>query len=298
MAGGISGLTKVCGIFGSPVQHSLSPSMHNAAFAATGLDYIYVPFQVDQAALPDAIKALRAMNLAGVNITIPHKETVLSYLDEISVEAGFIGAVNTVVNRQGRLCGENTDGRGFIKALSEQVGFNPTGKTAIVLGAGGAARAVAVQLALAGAAKLVLTNRSRTRAEGLARLITEKTGAAVAVTDWPDQGLQPLDSRMLAPADLVVQATPLGMYPHTDGTVPFPFELLKPGVVVCDLVYNPARTKFLNKAAQSGAVTVNGLGMLLYQGALAFELWTGTPAPVQVMREALLKALAQHTMNE
>ncbi|TEB06624.1 Shikimate dehydrogenase [Pelotomaculum schinkii] len=295
MAGGINGLTKVCGIFGDPVQHSLSPAMHNAAFAATGLDYIYVPFQVEKANLPDAIKALRALNLAGVNITIPHKETVLPHLDEISMEAGFIGAVNTVVNRQGHLRGENTDGRGFIKALSEQVGFNPKGKTALVLGAGGAARAVAVQLALSGPAKLVLANRSRPRAEGLAKLIAEKTGAAVAVAEWPAQGLQHSDSRMIANADLVVQATPVGMYPYTAETVFFPFERLKQGVVVCDLVYNPARTNFLNKAAHFGAVTVNGLGMLLYQGALAFELWTGITAPVEVMRDALMKALSTHS---
>ena len=292
MAGGISGGTRVCGIFGSPVEHSLSPAMHNAAFAAAGLDYIYVPFQVGKENLPDAIKALRALELAGVNITIPHKETVLQHLDEISVEASFIGAVNTVVNRQGRLYGENTDGRGFIKALYEQVDFSPAGKTALVLGAGGAARAVAVQLALAGTAKLVLANRSRQRAEDLACLIAEKTGAAVAVADWPDRELQPRESYMFAHADLVVQATPLGMHPYTEGTVPFPFAQLKPGVLVCDLVYNPARTNFLSKAAQAGAVTINGLGMLLYQGAMAFELWTGIPAPVQVMREALLKALS------
>jgi shikimate dehydrogenase len=291
MAAGIKGSTKICGIFGNPVEHSLSPLMHNAAFQATGLDYIYIPFKVEKAALPDAIKAVRALNLAGVNITIPHKETVLSYLDEISVEAAFTGAVNTVVNQQGRLYGENTDGRGFIKALSGQSGFNPAGKTALILGAGGAARAVAVQLALSGAAKLVLVNRSRPRAEGLARLIAEKTGVAAAVADWPAEGLQPL-AGIIANTDLVVQATPLGMYPHLEETVPFPFNSLKQGTVVCDLVYNPARTNFLKKAAQAGAITVNGLGMLVYQGALSFELWTGIPAPIKTMRDALLKALS------
>lgn len=290
MAGGINSLTKVCGIFGNPLQHSLSPVMHNAAFAAAGLDYIYVPFQVEKASLPDAIKAIRVLNLVGVNITIPYKEAVLPYLDEISTEAGVIGAVNTVINRQGRLCGENTDGKGFIKALSEQVGFSPTGKTVLVLGAGGAARAVAVQLAFSGTAKLILANRSRQRAEGLACIITEKTGAEVVVVDWPGQEVQKMDS-IIDNADLVVQATPVGMYPHISETIPFPFNQIKQGAVVCDLVYNPAQTKFLKKAGQNGAVNVNGLGMLLYQGALAFEFWTGIPAPVQVMRDALLKAL-------
>jgi shikimate dehydrogenase len=266
--------------------------MHNAAFAAAGLHYIYVPFLVEKATLPDAMKALRALNLAGVNITIPHKEAVIQYLDEISLEAGVIGAVNTVINRDGRLYGENTDGRGFIKALSEQVGFIPAGKTAFILGAGGAARAVAVQLALSGAAKIILSNRSRQRAEELSRLIAEKTGAAVMVAEWPGKDEQYLDRNMIGNADLVVQATPIGMHPHKDETVPFPFIDLKPGVVVCDLVYNPSRTNFLNKAAQTGAVIVNGLSMLLYQGALAFELWTGIPAPVQVMKAAIVKALS------
>lgn len=290
MAAGINGLTKVCGVFGNPIEHSLSPAMHNAAFAAAGLNYIYVPFQVARVDLPDAIKAIRALDMAGVNITIPHKETVLAYLDEISLEAGFIGAVNTVVNRQGRLYGDNTDGRGFIKALSEEVDFNPAEKTALILGAGGAARAVAVQLALGGAAKLVLANRSRARAEELARLVTGKTGTAADILDWPALGSQPTDS-IIPSADLVVQATPMGMYPHTSETAPFPFEQLKQGVVVCDLVYNPVRTKFLKKAAQCGAVVVDGLGMLLNQGVLAFELWTGITPPIKVMREALLKAL-------
>jgi len=290
MVAGINGHTKVCGIFGNPVQHTFSPAMHNAAFAAAGLNYIYVPFQVEKAALQDAIKAIRALEMPGVNITIPHKEAVLSYLDEISLEAGLIGAVNTVVNRRGRLIGENTDGRGFIKALLKQSGFNPAGKTALLLGAGGAARAVAVQLALAGMAKLVLVNRSRKRAEDLAMLIAEKTEAAVSVADWPSQGLQHL-KYYAASADLVVQATPLGMYPDIEEKAPFPFNHLKQGAVVCDLVYNPVQTNFLKKAAQAGAVTVNGLGMLLYQGALSFELWTGVPAPVQVMRETLTKTL-------
>lgn len=290
MAAGINGLTKVCGIFGDPIKHSFSPAMHNAAFAAAGLDYIYVPFQIAKLALSDAVKAIPALNLVGVNITIPHKEAVLPYLDEISLEAGLIGAVNTIVNRQGRLYGDNTDGRGFIRAMSEEVNFNPAGKTALILGAGGAARAVAVQLALGGAAKLVLANRSRKRAEEIVRLINGKTGTAADILDWPALGLQPADS-MIADADLVVQATPLGMLPNTYETPPFPFELLKHGVVVCDLIYNPARTCFLKKAERHGAVTVNGLGMLLYQGALAFELWTGMPAPIQVMRQALLNSL-------
>ena len=290
MVNGINGLTKVCGIFGKPLQHTFSPGMHNAAFAAVGLNNIYVPFEVEENGLPAAVKAIRALGLPGVNITIPYKEAIISHLDEVSVEAGLIGAVNPVVNRQGCLYGENTDGRGFLKALSEELGFNPAGKTACVLGAGGAARAVAVQLALAGVKRITLANRSMSRAVELARFIMEKTGTPVQVGDWPSDD-SPQHGSLLENIDLVVQATPIGMHPQASATVPLSFEQLKPGAVVCDLIYNPGQTRFLEKAAQAGAITMNGLGMLLYQGVLAFELWTGRKAPVQVMREALRQSL-------
>jgi hypothetical protein len=167
------------------------------------------------------------------------------------------------------------------------------GVSALAVGAGLTLISVGFgALAISGAAKIGLSNRSRQKAEELAGLIVEKTGAAVMVAEWPNGEAQHCDKRIIEHADLVVQTTPLGMYPRTAEAVPLPFIYLKPGAVVCDLVYNPSRTNFLNKAAQAGAVIVNGLGMLLYQGSLAFELWTGIPAPVQVMRDALLKALS------
>lgn len=291
MATGISGKTRVCGILGDPVEHSFSPAMHNAAFRAAGLDYVYVPFPVKPADLGRAVEAVRALGLAGVNVTIPHKEAVLPLLDELSNEAGLIGAVNTIVNRGGRLLGDNTDGRGFLRSLRESAGCDPAGRTALVLGAGGAARAVAVQLALAGAARLLLANRSRARSAELALFIKEKTGTEAEIIGWPAGEGETLPGEILQSADLVVQATSLGMSPAIATAPPLPFGQFRPGQFACDLVYNPAETRFLREAARAGAAVVDGLGMLLYQGALAFELWTGAAAPVEVMRKALEEVL-------
>ncbi|MDD4334631.1 MAG: shikimate dehydrogenase [Desulfotomaculaceae bacterium] len=291
MANGISGRTKVCGIFGCPVEHTFSPAMHNAAFAATELDYVYVPFAVAPHSLAAAVEAIRALGLAGVNLTVPHKEAVLPLLDGLSDEAARIGAVNTIINRDGYLYGENTDGKGYLKALRE-AGFAPAGKTVLFLGAGGSARAVAVQLALAGAGKLVFANRTEARAAELARFVAEKTGIRVELVAWPAHAGDKLPEKMLADADLVVQTTSLGMSPKVYETVPLPFASFRPGQVASDLVYNPVQTLFLKKASMAGAVTVSGLGMLLYQGALAFELWTGVTAPLAVMREVLKKELS------
>lgn len=287
MANGINGKTRVCGIFGFPVGHSFSPAMHNAAFAAASLNNVYVPFPVEPGSLPAAVEAVRALGMAGVNVTIPHKQAVLPLLDELSEEAQLIGAVNTIVNRSGRLCGYNTDGRGFLLSLEKNAGFTPAGKTALILGAGGAARAVAVQLAMTGTKKLLLANRSEKRAGELARFLAGKTGVAAEVVPWPKKEDDTLPGEALLEADLVAQTTPLGMHPNYSESVPLPFNLLREEQVVCDLVYNPVETLFLKKAGQAGAIAASGLGMLLYQGALAFELWTGVAAPVEVMRKAL-----------
>jgi shikimate dehydrogenase len=290
MVNGINGRTKICGVFGWPVEHTFSPAIHNAAFAAAGLDYVYVPFKVEPRCLAAAVEGIRALGLAGVNLTIPHKEAVLPLLDELSDEAKMIGAVNTVVNRAGRLYGDNTDGKGFLSALKE-AGFNPAGKTVLFLGAGGAARAVAVQLAMSGAKKMIFTNRTGKRSVELASFVAGSTGIPVDLIPWPDRAVGKLPERVLVESDLVVQATSLGMSPNINETVPLPFECFKPGQTASDIVYNPVETLFLKKASQAGADTVSGLGMLLHQGALAFELWTGIAAPLEVMRAALKKEL-------
>jgi shikimate dehydrogenase len=290
MASGISSRTKVCGIFGYPLEHTFSPAMHNAAFEAAGLDFVYLPFPVDADRLQQAVAAVKSLGLVGVNVTIPHKEAVLPLLDELSEEARLIGAVNTIVNHSGRLYGENTDGRGFLCSLRKTANFLPSGKTVLLLGAGGAARAVAVELALAGVRKIILTNRSKSRAEEMAAYLSSRIGTCTEVLTWPEpEDLLPGEA--LQSADLVVQATSLGMYPCCAQTVPLPFNLFRPGQVACDLVYNPVQTEFLRRAGEAGATVMGGLGMLLHQGALAFELWTGKAAPLEAMGKALVKTV-------
>ncbi len=221
-------------------------------------------------------------------LTIPHKEQVISFLDEITPSARLIGAVNTIVNQAGRLIGHNTDGAGFLRALKEEMNFRPAGKKILFLGAGGGARAVAVALALAGAAQFTIANQPFAYAENLARLIKENTNIRAEALPWLENE-EGVPTEVVAQADLIIQATPVGMHPNEDECLNIPFSCLRPAQIVCDLIYNPPQTLFLKRAAEAGAKVKNGLGMLLYQGALAFELWTGKPSPAAVMREALEK---------
>ena len=291
----INGATTVCGLFGHPVEHSFSPLIHNAAFKALGLNYVYVPFAVQPGDLGAAVAALRALNMAGVNVTIPHKEAVLRHLDEVSAEVRLMGAVNTVVNQSGHLVGHNTDGPGFMEALSRRGGFAPRGSRILLLGAGGAARAVAIQLALAGAGLVTVANRNAGRARGLVELLSGHTAARAEFVGW-DPGCPGPDGNLTnaaRQADLIVQCTPLGMYPRVDQIPEFPFAALRPGQLVCDLVYNPVRTKFLARAEAAGARVVDGLEMLICQGAVSFAMWTGHKAPADEMRRALENYLRQ-----
>ncbi|MEW5898961.1 MAG: shikimate dehydrogenase [Bacillota bacterium] len=293
MIGKISGTTKVCGLFGDPVEHSFSPAMHNAAFSSLGLDYVYVPFLVAPADLGQALAAVRALNLAGVNVTVPHKEKVLPFLDELAPEAEIAGAVNTIVRQEGRLIGHNTDGAGFLRALAIETGFAPEGKNVLVLGAGGAARAVSAALARAGAREIRIAGRTAQKAAELAREINERVRGRAQAIRWGEEDL--LES--LPEVQLVIQATPVGMHPRLEDCPPFPFQGLRSGHLVCDLIYHPPLTKFLARAKAAGARILNGLGMLLYQGVLAFELWTGVSAPVEVMRRALVEELRRRNSS-
>ena len=283
----ISGSTKICGIIGDPVEHSFSPAMHNAAFTALGLDYVYIPYRVSKNNLSAAIMSVRALNLIGINVTVPHKQAVLEYLDEVSPAARLIGAVNTIVNHQGRLIGYNTDAPGFVRSLKEQVDFSPEGSNILILGAGGAARAVAVQLALSGAAFIYIANRTVGRAEEIANLIEINTKCQIKVLTQTDTTLK----EIIIGADLIIQTTSQGMYPHIMETPAYPLDSFHAGNLVCDLIYNPRQTLFLQRAEKCGAKTLNGMGMLLFQGALAFELWTGQSAPIEVMDKALRQVL-------
>jgi shikimate dehydrogenase len=274
----ISGHTKVIAIFGDPIEHTLSPAMHNAAFAAMGLDYVYVPFHVRPDNLGAAVDGIRAMGIAGANITVPHKERVIEYLDSVDDEAKRLGAVNTIVNKDGVLTGYNTDGGGFIMSLKEDAGFDPKMKRVYVCGSGGAARGICFALAQAGAGRIYLYDIDGPK---LARLVMDINSAFSGEVARSAA----LDPDFIRGADLVVNATPLGM--RESDPMPMPEGSFRPGQVIYDIVYNPPRTKTLKAAEAAGAKAVNGLGMLLYQGVLAFEHWLGKTPPAGVMKAAL-----------
>jgi len=272
----ITGKTKIAGIFGYPVEHTLSPAMHNAAFEALGLDYCYIPFSVHPDLLSAAIEGIRALNLLGVNITVPHKERVMPMLDKINGEASFIGAVNTIVSSDGQLTGYNTDGRGFMQSLSES-GINVRERNVLIVGAGGAARAIGYYLAQEVKA-LYIYGRTRERAE---RLVQDLKKVAVNVSTLQD----------ISPADrfhMIINATPLGL--RDDDPLPLDTGLLHREQMVCDLIYRD--TRFLREASKRGCATLNGLGMLLWQGVFAFELWTGRRPDVEIMRKALADTIS------
>ncbi len=275
-------MADIVGVFGYPVAENPTGVMQNAAFKALGLNWLYLNFEVTAANLAGAVQGMRAMNnFRGVNLTIPHKVAVIQYLDELAASAQVIGAVNTVRREGNRLIGENTDGKGFMTALTVDAGVDPAGKTAVVLGAGGAARAIAVELALAGARQITVVNRSGERGETLARLVNEKTPAAAVFVAW--QGAY----RVPAGTDLLINATSIGLYPDVDAAPAVDFATVTPGMVACDVIPNPPSTPFLRQVAARGAKTIDGLGMLVYQGAIAFKMWTGQDAATAVMHQAL-----------
>ena len=282
----ISGSTRVCGLIGDPVAHSVSPAMHNAAFNYTGLDFIYLPFRVEKEALAAAISGLRALNIKGLNVTIPHKVAVIPLLDELEPLAKKIGAVNTIVNEGGHLRGYNTDAGGFLKALMER-GFKLDDKNIVILGAGGAARAISFSLADR-IAKMVILNRQLEMdwAVELAASLSRFTRKAVKALELNKKNL----ASVLASADMLINATSVGMSPDTSHS-PVPAGLFRPGMVVFDVIYNPIKTRLLAEARAAGAETINGIDMLVGQGALSFKLWTGAKAPVEIMEKTALEAL-------
>ncbi|ADJ25549.1 shikimate 5-dehydrogenase [Dehalogenimonas lykanthroporepellens BL-DC-9] len=271
--------TGLLGLLGDPVAHSVSPAMHNAAIDRLGLDYVYLAFRVTPAGLAGALNGVRALGIRGVNLTIPHKTAALGLLDEVDEAARRVGAVNTVVNDAGRLTGYNTDIAGFLAALKKH-GFAPAGQKAVVLGAGGAARAVVFALRDAGA-EVVIANRSIEKADTLAA----DTGAtAVSTTETELQ-------KALDGAGLLVNATPVGLFPDT-GVTPVPGSLLHPGLTVFDTIYRPRRTRLLTEAEAAGCRVIDGLDMLVEQGATAFELWTGQSPDRAVMLRSAAAAMS------
>jgi shikimate dehydrogenase len=278
----IGGATHVAGIIGWPVDHSLSPAIHNAAFAAAGLDWTYVPLPVPPRALAEALTGLVSLGFRGVNVTMPHKTETADLLVDLSEDARLLRAVNTIVVGGGALEGHNTDAPGFDRFLRRDAGFDPAGATALLYGAGGAARACALALARGGVAQLTVAARDETRAAPLVSIV-EGFGVPVAV-------VRPGEVDDLTP-DLVVNATPVGS-PGAEPVHPA-LPRLGAGVLVVDLLYDPPTTDLQRRAREAGAVTFGGLGHLLEQAALSFELWTGTPAPLEVMSAAALAILSE-----
>jgi shikimate dehydrogenase len=278
------------GLIGYPVEHSVSPAMHNAAFAHLGMDdWHYELLPTPPAELPQRIAALKAEGYVGANVTVPHKQAVIPLLDRVGMAARGVNAVNTILrNEAGQLEGHNTDTPGFILDL-EAHNVEVAGKHALVLGAGGSAHAVVLGLANRGATVTII-NRTEHNAWQLREDVRKGVSRQFRVNVQPQKSLQ----TVLNDADLIVNCTPLGMWPEVNAS-PLPDDVqLKADSIIYDLVYRPAKTRLLEQAEQAGAQAIGGIGMLIYQGAAAFELWTGQTAPVEVMRKAALQALEQH----
>lgn len=272
----LQGLT---GVFGDPVAENPTQAMIEPAYAALGLDWRYLTVEVKPADLADAVRGARAMRWKGFNCTIPHKIAVIEHLDALSPAAELIGAVNCVVNREGVLTGENTDGKGFLQAVLE---VRPVaGLRAVVLGAGGAARAIAAELALAGASRLTIVNRTPNRGRALADALRDRTGVPVDSVPWDGPYILPEGTRLL------VNATSIGLFPDADAIPPLDLSRLHPGVLVCDVIPNPPNTRLLQEAAARGCAVLDGLGMLVHQGVIGVRLWSGRDPDPSIMRGAL-----------
>jgi len=280
----ISGKTRVCGVIGDPIEHTLSPIMHNAAFEALKLDYVFLAFKVKSAEVGNAISGMRALTIHGLNVTMPHKNAVIKYLDEIDPAGKAIASANTILNKDGRLLGFNTDGVGALNAL-EQNGVEPRGKKVLLLGAGGAAKAIAYTLSQE-ADELVILNRTPKPATELANLLKQKFHKKINADELSPSTIK--DN--LVDSDVLINATSVGMKPNANQT-PVQPEWLKPDLAVMDIVYDPIETKLAKDAKAAGAKVVSGVEMLIYQGAVSFEIWTACKAPVEVMRKAALNHL-------
>jgi len=274
--------SELVGAFGDPIDENPTGVMEEAAFAAKGLDFRYLTINVKQGSLKAAMEGIRAMNFRGINLTIPHKVEVLQYLDELSEAAEIIGAVNMVVNRNSRLWGENTDGKGYLTSL-KNAGISPAGKNITILGAGGAARAISVECALAGAKKITIANIEKEQGEVLVELLRKRTSAEAEFVMWDKPVEIPADTYILS------NATSVGLFPNVDQKPDINYDSILSSMVVTDVIFNDPNSLFLQEAVKRGAKTINGLGMLVNQGALNFTLWTGVEAPINVMTDMLKK---------
>jgi len=278
--------TKLVLLLGQPLGHSISPAMHNFAFEKLGMNYCYMPVEVTPENLATVFAGLTKMNVTGFNITIPHKIRIMDYLDELDPLARVIGAVNTICLKDGKTRGYNTDGEGFVRSLEEKADIRVKEKRFFILGCGGAVRAIAMTLASRGAAAVHISNRTFSKAEALAAEINEKISCCAKAVEQKTETIQPY----LKQCDILINGTRLGMHPDEDCS-PIDTSLLSADLIVADIVYNPLITKLLKEAEQLGCTIVDGLGMLVYQGAAAFQLWTGVEPPVDEMSELSYKLM-------
>lgn len=280
----ITGQTRNFGVIGHPIGHSLSPAMQNAGIRAAGLDCVYIAMPVRETELRQAVEGLKALGFEGFNVTIPHKQAVMAYLDEIDADARMIGAVNAVAIHDGRLIGYNTDMTGFLQGMHKH-GFSPQGKNAVLLGAGGAARAIIWGLVKEGVQSLTIGVRNVPKVQAVAEYF--RPHMDIHVLDWQSEAF----GQRLQEAQLLINSTPLGMAPHVDAMPPVDFGLVSREAFVYDIIYTPAETMFLRRAREHGCRTLNGEEMLVGQGAEAFRIWTGHHLPTEPMAQALRQCL-------
>lgn len=273
---------ELTGVFGDPVDGNPTGIMEEAGYEALNLNYRYITMKVKAGDLEAAFNGAKAFNMRGVNLTMPHKISIIPYLDQLSEAARIIGAVNTVINNNGTWIGENTDGKGFVLALKNE-GISPEGKIVTILGAGGAARAIAVECALAGAQKLIIINRNEEHGRELAELIATQTESASEYLPWTPGMDIPAETQIL------IQGTSVGLHPNEEQKPDINYDSITEKMIACDVVFNPVMPLFLKEAQARGAKTITGIGMLVQQGALNFEFWTGMPAPVDIMYQTLEK---------
>jgi len=278
----ITGTTRFAGLLGNPVEHSVSPQLHNTISSYLNVDFVYIPFKVEKEDLESAVKGLRALNVVGFNVTIPFKKDIIKYLDENTKQALLMGAVNTVKNIDGRLYGYNTDAEGFARSFREETGTGLKGKRIFIIGAGGAARAIAVKAAIDGADSIYIAARTKSKADDIAGILNDNFGCNSETYALADE--QAADA--FNECDVVINTTSAGMSPQ-QGVSPLDGTQCRfsSGQIVYDVIYNPPVTKFLNDAAMAGCKTVNGIGMLFYQGISAYEIWTGIKLSPEMLKE-------------
>ncbi|MCX7747483.1 MAG: shikimate dehydrogenase [Clostridia bacterium] len=268
----VSGKTRLVGIIGNPLEHSISPYLHNSISSLLGVDFIYVPFRVEKESLENAVKGLKAINVVGFNVTIPYKKDIMKFIDDNTKEALLMGAVNTVKYIEGRFYGYNTDAEGFSRAFKEGTGGSFKGKKVAIIGAGGAARAIAVKIAVEGASNIALINRTLSKASDISDIINNNIREAAASSYALDDAKA---KKVFSESDIIINTTSIGMYPEINVSPIDASFVFSKGQIVYDAIYNPLETKFLEEAKKAGCKTSNGLGMLFYQGIYAYEIWTG-----------------------